>query len=174
MSWLMLLLGALAGAIIAAVAFAATLQAKMVVSHKAKGTFEEVCNRLEEAVAGPDANGWGIPFAAWNFYQSQIEKDFKLDNLKECRIYPVCKSAYANEVVREQPHWAGIMPCSWAIYQTKDGQVYISKMNIGLMSMMMTGLIGRVMKKVSQEEHVLLERVLKGETIPLKQALDES
>ena len=160
MEWIMLAAGFAAGAVTTAFVFARIMQNRMVVAHPAEGTFDEVCDRLEKEVKGPDGGGWGIPFPAWDLYASQLKKDFKLDNLKACRIYPVCKPAYANEIVREQPHWTGIMPCSWAVYQTADGRVYISKMNMGMMSLILTGLIGRVMKKVAGEESRLLRKVL--------------
>ena len=51
------------------------------------------------------------------------------------------------------------MPCSWAVYETTDGKVYISKMNIALMSMVYPGFIGKIMKDVAQTEKAMLSKI---------------
>ena len=158
MLWLGLVLGLVAGIVITVCVFVVTMRKQMVVAHAVPGTFEEVCSGLEETLHN-HFNGWGMPFDVWDFYKSQVKKDLKYDHIKNCRIYPVCKPPYANEVVSKEARWAGIMPCSWAIYETPDGQVYVSKLNTGLLSKMMTGAVGTMMKKVAAEEVDLLAKV---------------
>jgi len=160
MAVLMLIVGLVVGGLLVAYVFMVVMRNKMVVAHRAEGSFAEVCSRLEETLK--DANGWGQPIPAWEFYESQISKGLRYENIRACKIFFVCKPPYANEVVRDEARWAGIMPCSWAIYETMDGQVYIAKMNIPLMALMMTGVVGRVMKRVAREEGELLEKVAKA------------
>ncbi len=143
--------------IITAFLFARVLQKAMIVPVKSRYGFEETCRKLEEAVQATDE--WGFPISHWEFYQSQLKKNLRYENIKNCRIYFVCKPSYANMVVREDPKWTGIMPCSWAVYETKNGDTYIAKMNIPLMSKMFTGRIGETMKKVAEEEKGILEAV---------------
>ena len=120
-------------------------------------SFEEVNDRLKEVV--PQFKGWALPIASWEFYKSQISKGFKYDNIKNMIIHFVCKAAHANSMLRKYPYFGGIMPCSWAVYETMDGKVYISKMNIALMSFVYPGFIGKIMKDVAQTEKAMLSRI---------------
>ncbi len=52
------------------------------------------------------------------------------------------------------------MPCRFGVYETKDGQVYISGMNIGLMSKMFGGIIEEVMGRVTEEEKEMLKDII--------------
>ena len=119
--------------------------------------FKEVDSKLREIV--PQFKGWSFPIPPWEFYKSQIFKGFKYDNIKNMNIHFVCKPAHANSMLRKYPHSGGIMPCSWAVYETTDGKVYISKMNIALMSMVYPGFIGKIMKDVAQTEKAMLSRI---------------
>ena len=51
------------------------------------------------------------------------------------------------------------MPCPWAVYETKNGEVYIAKMNIALMSKMYFGVIGKVMKEVAETEKEMFSKI---------------
>ncbi len=137
--------------------FVVVLRAKMISTTKSKYNFEETCKKIEEVV--PEGEGWGFPLPAWEFYQSQIKKNLKYDNIKNCKIYFVCKPVYANKVVNDDPKWSGIMPCSWSVYELTNGDVYVAKMNIPLMSKMFTGVLGTVMKKVAKEEEEFLKAI---------------
>ncbi len=137
--------------------FVAVLRAKMISNVKSKYNFEETCKKIEEVV--PKGEGWGFPIPAWEFYESQIKKNLKYDNIKNCKIYFVCKSKYANQVVSDDPKWSGIMPCSWSVYELTNGDVYVAKMNIPLMSKMFTGVLGTVMSKVAKEEEEFIKAI---------------
>ncbi len=137
--------------------FVAVLRAKMISNVKSKYNFEETCKKIEEVV--PKGEGWGFPIPAWEFYESQIKKNLKYDNIKNCKIYFVCKSKYANQVVSDDPKWSGIMPCSWSVYELTNGDTYVAKMNIPLMSKMFTGVLGTVMKKVAKEEEEFIKEI---------------
>ena len=103
--------------------------------------------------------GGGFPIGAWEFYKSQISKGFKYENIKNMKIHFVCKPAHANSMLRRYPYFGGIMPCSWAVYETKEGKVYIAKMNIALMSKIYPGFIGTIMKDVAETEKAMLARI---------------
>jgi len=122
--------------------------------------FREVDAKIQEVI--PQFEGWGFPINAWEFYKSQISKGFKYENIKNMKIHFVCKPAHANSMLRRYPYFGGIMPCSWAVYETKDGKVYIAKMNIGLMSMIYPGFIGKIMKDVAKTEKEMLARIIEN------------
>lgn len=54
------------------------------------------------------------------------------------------------------------MPCAWGVYKGKDGKIYISGMNMGLMGKMFGGNIAKVMgEAVSKDEEQMLKEVIR-------------
>jgi hypothetical protein len=51
------------------------------------------------------------------------------------------------------------MPCTWPVYETASGEVYIAKMNIALISKMYFGVIGERMRGVAETEKKMLEKI---------------
>ena len=151
----MWIVGFLVGAVVVGVAFAFLMRNYMVKEIQLPGTFGEACKALEEAVQ--EREGWGQPIPAWEFYKSQISKGLSYDNIKNLKIFFVCKPSHANRIVRRFPFMSAMMPCSWSLYERTDGRVVLAKMNIGLMSKVFLGnLIGTVMGEVAREEEEIL------------------
>ncbi len=145
----------LVGLVLAGVAFALIMRKFMVKEIVLEGDFEAACKALEEAVA--EAKGWGQPIPAWEFYQSQLSKGLTYDNIKNLKIFFVCKPSHANRIVRRFPFMSAMMPCSWSVYERADGKVILAKMNIGLLSKVFLGnLVGTVMGEVAREEEEIL------------------
>ena len=126
----------------------------MIVAHRIHASYEVVCDNVEKAIKS--VPGWGHPISDWDFHAA-VSKTHYFDNLTKKRIFFVCKAEYANRIVDKFHHMGAMMPCAWAIYETKKGEVYLSKMNIGLMSKMFIGnVIGTNMGKVAREEHIMI------------------
>ncbi len=153
MGLITLLVGILIGCLI----FFIIMKKYMVVSYHINGPFEEVCKAVEEVV--PQEEGWGFPVKQWDLYHSQLSKGLQYENIKNLVIYFVCKPIMANRVLKEDPKMAGIMPCSWAVYETTNGKVFIAKMNIPLMSKMYFGIIGDTMKEVAKAEESMMSKI---------------
>ncbi len=152
----MWIVGLLVGLVFATLLFVYLMRRFMVKEIELKGGFQEACRALEEAVE--EAQGWGQPIPAWEFYKSQISKGLTYDNIKNLKIFFVCKPSHANRIVRKFPFMSAMMPCSWSVYEKTDGKVILAKMNIGLMSKVFLGnLIGTVMGEVAREEEAILE-----------------
>jgi len=78
------------------------------------------------------------------------------------RIVELCKAGYAKDVLTTNPEMSTLMPCAWGVYQGKDGKVYISGMNMGLMGKLFGGNIAKVMSgQVAPEEARMLKAVVK-------------
>jgi len=156
----MFLSGVISGIIIGAFIFIFTMRRYMIISYYIpEKNFQEVTQRLEKIV--PKFEGWGFPIPVWEFYKSQVSKGFKYENIRNMNIYFVCNPASANIMIRNSPFFAGIMPCSWAVYEMVNGRVYISKMNVGLMSKIFPGFIGNIMKEVAKIEDKILSKIKK-------------
>lgn len=129
----------------------------MITAKKIEASFEQVCANIEKAVRV--VPGWGSPIPDWDFH-SAVAKTHYFDNLVKKRIFFVCKAEYANRIVDKYHHMGAMMPCAWSVYEKTNGEVYLSKMNMGLMSRMFFGnIIGSTMGKVASEEHIILQEL---------------
>ena len=134
-----------------------TMQKKMMVEHKLDGSFNDVKKALEEIV--PQFKGWSFPLPHWDFYKSQLSKNLTYDNINNMVMCFVCNPKHANTILRVVPKMGAMMPCTWALYETKKGEVYIAKMNIALMSNMFFGVTRKIMKKVAMTEKEILKQL---------------
>jgi uncharacterized protein (DUF302 family) len=64
----------------------------------------------------------------------------------------------------EEPKMSGIMPCSWAVYERDDGSVWLSKMNISMMSRIFSGEVGSAMSEVAAAAERFMDAVLRKPT----------
>ncbi|BBB31799.1 conserved hypothetical protein [Thermotomaculum hydrothermale] len=124
---------------------------------KSKYGFEETCKRLENTIN--KAEGWGLPIDTWDFYQFQKNKNLNFESIKNCKIYFVCNPKNANMLVSNNPELSGLIPCSWTIYEDKNGNVYVSKINISLMSKIFSGIPGKIMKNVAIKSKEFLKEI---------------
>lgn len=154
------LIGFLAGIIVVTVVFIFMMRRYMLVYYKIPGgDFNAVNEAVKKTI--PQFKGWSFPIPSWKFYQSQISKGFKYDNIKNMEIHFVCKPAHANKMLRIRPEFGGMMPCSWAVFETTNGDVYIAKMNIKLMSKMFSGTIKEIMVDVAKTEEKMFDKIKK-------------
>ena len=134
------------------------MRTRMVVAHRSKRSFEETCNAIEKVVLAH--KGWGFPLDTWNFYETFRKKGLIPDRIEKLKVYFVCNSGLAQKVISANPAMAGIMPCSWAVYELDDGSVHLSKMNISMMSKMFSGVIKENMGIVAEADERFLAIVL--------------
>jgi len=134
------------------------MRTRMVVAHRSQRSFEDTCTAIERTVLAH--KGWGFPIKEWNFFETFRKKNLKPDHIEKLMVYFVCNSALAEKVISANPAMAGIMPCSWAVYELDTGEVYLAKMNIGMMSKMFSGVIGENMGIVAEADERFLAIVL--------------
>ena len=60
----------------------------------------------------------------------------------------------------DTPKLSAIMPCSWSVYDLDDDSVWVSHINISMMSKMMGGVVGRSMSGVAEDDERFLEQIL--------------
>jgi len=111
--------------------------------------FEETIERLEEAIKRA---GWGVP-TQLDFNALMAKKGVTLD--KRVHVTELCKPEYAKSVLEDRAFFAAMMPCRIGVYE-QNGKVWLAKMNTGMMSKFLGGVVQRVMGKVGAEEHAIL------------------
>jgi uncharacterized protein (DUF302 family) len=88
------------------------------------------------------------------------EKGALPDNVKRIKLYFVCSPPIAKRVLGDTPKLSAIMPCSWSVYELSDGSVWLSHMNIAMMSKMMGGVVGQAMSEVAAADARFMEKIL--------------
>jgi uncharacterized protein (DUF302 family) len=150
--------GVVVGLVAAAAIGVAVMRSKMVVAERSAHSFDETCARAEQAVAG--AEGWGFPRPAFDMAAKLAEKGALPPNVARIRQYSVCLPPVAQRVLGADPKLSAIMPCTWSVYELTDGSVWISRMNIALMSKVMGGTVGAAMDIVARADAAFMAEVL--------------
>ena len=154
-----LIIGLIAGIVVAAAAMVATMRSKMVVPERSSKSFEATCEAIEQVV--PKREGWSFPMESFDMSAKLATKGGLPDNVKKIRLYFMCNPKVARTVLGAEPKLSAIMPCSWSVYELADGSVWVSHMNIGLMSKMMGGVVGSSMAGVAEVDRGFLHQVLR-------------
>jgi uncharacterized protein (DUF302 family) len=117
--------------------------------------FEATVTAIEVAAK---ENGWKVP-KIYDIRQSLRKAGHDIPPVK---VLSLCQPDHANEILSddESRYVSGMMPCRIGVFQTDDGTVYISKMDIGLMSRMFGGRIERVMGQAAVEEKEILKGIV--------------
>jgi uncharacterized protein (DUF302 family) len=128
----------------------------MLLVDKSNFGFEETYFKLEDAILEHD---WDIQ----RIYDiKECMSHFGYENMKKLSIFSFCKPNHVGAILEDDSNKfvSAIMPCRISIYETKNGDVYISRMNIGLMSKIFGGKIEEVMAKVAIEEASIVEKII--------------
>jgi len=134
------------------------IRTRMVVAHRCARNFTETCATIEKTV--PTVEGWGFPIKTWNFYETFAQKNLVPEGFVNLKVFFVCNANLASRMLSENPAFVGMMPCSWAVYEMTDGSVWLSKLNIDLMSKVFSGVTGQMMRKVAHADNHFLAKVL--------------
>ena len=147
--------GLIIGILIAGVVTWLSMPRMMLVVHKSRySSVEETCEQLKAAI---EANGWRCP-AIRNMNMAMKEQGVEME--RQVRIVELCKANYAKDILTTNPEVSTLMPCAWGVYEGKDGNVYISGMNMGLMGKMFGGNIAKIMGLVSKDEKRILRDII--------------
>jgi uncharacterized protein (DUF302 family) len=152
-----IVIAAIAGFACGVFVFMLIMKKYMIAHYRIEGNFQEIEQAIKEVV--PQFEGWSFPMPEWEFYKAQLAKNFTYNNITNMVMHFVCRSSHANKILKVDPNMGGIMPCTWAIYETKNSEVYIAKMNIGLMSKMYLGPIREIMTDVAKTEAAMLSKI---------------
>jgi uncharacterized protein (DUF302 family) len=105
---------------------------------------------------------WQIP-KVYNIQESLINAG--QEDIGPLKVISMCKPEYASGILAfdDNKSVAAMMPCRIAVYQTADSQVYISRVNLGMMSRMFGGTVEVIMSEVAAEEQQMLQGIIATE-----------
>ncbi len=150
--------GVVIGLVVAAGVGARMMRSKMVVPEPSSRSFEETCAAVEREVEA--AEGWSFPIDSFDMSAKLAEKGALPANVKRIRLYFVCSPPIAKRVLGDTPKLSAIMPCSWSVYELTDGSVWLSHMNIAMMSKVMGGVVGAAMSEVAAADERFMGKIL--------------
>ena len=153
-----LILGVIVGVVITVLTVVGLMRSKMIVSHRSARSFEETCAAVEQVV--PAGEGWSFPMPSFDMYAKLAEKGQAPNGMRRIQLYFVCKPGVANRVLSDTPKISAIMPCSWAVYELEDDSVWLSKMNIAMMSKLFAGDVAAGMGEVAAADERFMPQIL--------------
>jgi len=128
----------------------------MINVHKSPYGFDETVAAVESAVTAQ--KGWKV---AKTFDIRQNIVDAGYPEMTRVKIVTLCNPHYARRILTNDKDKVvtTMMPLGIGIYETKDGSVYMSEMNVGLVGMMFGGTIASVMGDASKDIAKMMEAV---------------
>ena len=75
----------------------------------------------------------------------------------------LCNLKYANELLSDDSSKkiATMIPCSFAVYEKKDGNTYISKINLDIMGLILGGELGKILyTKIADDQKKMIENII--------------
>lgn len=106
-------------------------------------------------VENAKANQWLVP-KVYDFQAALIARG-QADPGK-IKIIKLCRPEYAAKMLSDEDsrYVSVMMPCSVSVYEKSDG-VYVSSMNMSLMSKVMGGHVGEILADVAADDKVILD-----------------
>ena len=150
------LAGLAAGVVLCGLVMFTTMPSLMIVTHESELGFDETVAALEKSIAD---EGWVVS-AVSDMNKSMAKHGVEFG--PRVKLVKLCKPEYAKSVLTTDRHISTLMPCSFAVWESDDGKVHLSKMNMGLMAKMFGGNIARVMGgSVVRDEKAMLAGIIK-------------
>jgi len=151
------LAGVVAGAVLCGVVMVTVLPSMMIVTHESELGFDETVAALENSIA---KQGWVVS-TVMDMNKSMARHGVEFE--PRVKLVKLCKPEYAKSVLTTDRHISTMMPCTFAVWETDDGKVCVSEMNMGLMAKLFGGNIAEVMGgKVVADERTMLAGIIKN------------
>jgi uncharacterized protein (DUF302 family) len=148
--------GFLAGVMFVVLIAAGVSGSKVFEVNESKLGFNETIEKIEEL---SKAEGWNIS----HMYNLQATMQKHNMQVEPVLVMSLCKPSLAIKILgsdNERPA-SPMMPCRVAVYQTKDGKVMVSRMNVKFMSGMLSGVTKEAMVDAGDQIEGLLKHVIK-------------
>ena len=150
------LAGLVVGMLVAGMLFWSLMPGMMLSIRQSKYDFESTTLAVENSIK---EHGWMLP-KVYDLQASLHKAGY--DDMTKMKIFSLCQPEHAYNILSPDAdkRVSAIMPCRVRVYEDHSGKVFVTGMNLGLMSKMFGGNIAKVMGKVSSEEHEILKDIL--------------
>lgn len=126
----------------------------MLVTHKSSRGYDDTVTALTEALK--TKADWRV--LTVNDYQKSTAAFGTIERVGSMNI---CNPRYASKILANANDRAvtTLMPLALGVYEDKSGQVYVSRLNVGLLGMMFGGTIAEVMGMAGQDITAVVDSV---------------
>ena len=135
-----------------------TMPSLMLVKHKSSRNYDETISALSEAISKKE--NWKVPKVF--DYQKNIV-DAGHGPIERAGTVSLCNPLYASRILEDDENRkvTPFMPLGIGVYEDKEGNVYISELNVGLLGMMFGGTIAEVMGMAGKDVKDIISEVTK-------------
>jgi uncharacterized protein (DUF302 family) len=153
---LYIIIGLVLGIILTFVMIMKSFPGMMIQTFKSNLDYSETVRMIEKKAV---ENGWAV---AKIYNMEKRMKKAGFEDAARVKIIELCHVQHSNDIlsVEDDMYIAAIMPCRVAVYEKKNGDVFISKMNIGLMSKFFGDNVEEVMGQVAEEDENILKDII--------------
>ena len=133
-----------------------TMQSLMLIEHKSLWNYEETMAALNDVIK--KKQDWKVP-KVFDF-QKNIQ-DAGHGPIDRVGTVALCNPLYASRILEDDQNRkvTAFMPLGIGVYKDKDGQVYISELNVGLLGMMFGGTIADVMADAGKDVKDIIKSI---------------
>lgn len=141
------LLGFLVGVIVAGVVIWKVMPKMMCITKESNLNFEDTVEAVQNEAK---ALGWNAPHV-YNMQQSFTKAGY--DNVEKMRVVSLGHAKYAYKIVKndKDKFVLGFMPYRAGVYEDKNGKVFVTGANMGIMSKMFGGNVEKIMGDSAKE-----------------------
>jgi len=134
------------------------MRAAMLKVSKSEHDFERTVQMVHENALRV---GWDIP---WCFELQQHYREKGLSDMTRAVNIYFCNPQGGYDIMKDDVYkpMAVMMPTAVSVYETSDGDVYISRMNLGRMSWMFGGTVREALRGGGENLEKALEGVVEG------------
>ncbi|MBD3234872.1 MAG: DUF302 domain-containing protein [candidate division Zixibacteria bacterium] len=135
-----------------------SLPSLMIAEYESSMGFDDTIEAINRTAAD---RGWLNP-KTYDIQKSLQKAGYP--DMTKLRIMSLCQPDHAYTILKDDDNKvvSAMMPCRFGIYETADGNVSITGLNIGLMSKMFGGQIAEVMGAVEREQSEILSGIIKN------------
>ena len=126
----------------------------MLIEHKSKLSYDETVTILSETLR--QKQDWRV--LTVNDYQKSTEAFVALERVGSITI---CNPLYASKILADDKNRGvtAFMPLGLGVFENKNGQVFVSQLNVGLLGKMFGGTIAEVMGMAGKDLNEVVESV---------------
>ena len=153
--WGMFFAGMLWGAVLAFILGVVFLRSALILEYKSGYDFKTTISKIAESAK---ATGWIVKRPSCSL-PAPCDGS-AIASLRLCRL------KYANELLADEKERkiSAMIPCTIAVYTRNDGQTYIAKANMGLISQLLGGTPGKVFPhNIEPEQERIISSVIRRE-----------
>ncbi len=129
----------------------------MITTKESRFGFEETVNMIDESSTD---NGWAV-LKEWDIGKRMINAGY--EDAPRVKVIELCHAENTYNVLKNEDDMfvSAIMPCRMAVYERGDGKVFISRMNIGLISRLFSPNVKKVMSGVAEDDFKITKEIVR-------------